>query len=113
MATTRVVSDVSGQAILFQTPENLKGKITSLNIDQQGASTRTILVTDTFTPDASAGNATPTAQIKTLLQVTLVQGTVFSADKNSLKDLEGFGDVYAVGDELDSGCVIIAGYHYE
>lgn len=113
MANTRVVSNLSGQAQLFTTPAHLKGKITALNIDQQGASSHVIRITDTFTPDASTGTPSPTAQIKTRLQVTLVQGTVFTADKNSLKDIECLGVVHAVGDTLDSGCVIFANYHFE
>ncbi len=112
MASTRVVSNLSGQALLFSTPKNVKGKITALNIDQQGASTRVIQITDTFTPDASAAVTTPTVQIKTRLQVTLVQGTVFSADRKSLEDIECLGSVYAVGDVLDSGCVIFGNYHF-
>lgn len=113
MANTRVVSNLSGQALLFTTPEHVKGKITALNVDQQGASTRQIRITDTFTPDASAGVATPTVQIKTRLQVTLAVGTVFTADEKSLKDIECLGAVHSVGDALDSGCVIITNYHFE
>ena len=113
MANTRVISDISGQALLFHTPKNLKGKITALNIDQQGASTRAILLIDTFTPDASAANASPSVQRKTRFQVTLNQGTVFPADKNSLEDFESMGDLYAQGDAIDSGCVVVANYHFE
>jgi hypothetical protein len=113
MANTRVVSDLSGQAVLFTTPKHVKGKITALNIDNQGASSHTIILTDTFTPDASAGVASPTAQLKTRLQVTLVKGEVFSADEQSLRDIECLGVVGAVGDTLDSGCVIIANFHFE
>jgi len=113
MADTRVVSNLSGTAILFTTPKHVKGKITALNVDNQGASSHTIILTDTFTPDASAGVASPTVQIKQRFQTTLVKGVVFSADENSLRDIECLGAVHAVGDTLDSGCVIIANYHFE
>lgn len=113
MAETRVVSNLSGQAILFTTPAHVKGKITALNIDQQGASTHRIILRDTFTADASAGTPTPTAQLKDRLQVTLVPGTVFSADRKSLEDIEFLGVASAIGDTLDSGCVIFANYHFE
>lgn len=113
MATTRVISDTSGQAVLFTTPTIQKGRITNLSVDQQGSSTRLIKLIDTFTPDASAGTPSPTVQQKVRLQVTLVQGTVFTRDQNSLKDVECLGILEAVGDARDSGCVIIANYHFE
>lgn len=113
MADTRVVSNLSGQALLFTTPKHVKGKITALNVDNQGASSHTIILTDTFTPDASAGVTTPTVQIKQRFQTTLVKGVTFSADENSLKDIECLGAVYSLGDTLDSGCVVIANYHFE
>ncbi len=112
MATTRVVSNLSGQAVLFITPKNEKGQLTSINIDNQGASSHTITIKDSFLPDVSAGVASPSQQLKTRFQVTLVKGDSFSADKNSLTDVQPLGTTYAEGDTLDSGCVIIAGYHF-
>jgi hypothetical protein len=112
MPNTRVVSNLSGQALLFTTPVIKKGKISSLNIDQQGQSGNTIIIRDVFTPDASNGQASPSAQTKDRLQVTLSQGTVFTADEESLRDIDFLGSVYAVGSVLDSGCVIFANYHF-
>lgn len=113
MATTKVISALSGQAVIFTAPTIQKGRISALNVDQQGGSTRVIQLTDTFTPDASAGTTSPTAQRKTLLQVTLDVGTVYSADVNSLKDIEVLGICEAVGDVLDSGCVITVNYNFK
>jgi len=112
MATKRVTANTAAQE-LFNTPEHSKGKLTSLEVDNQGAAARTVRLQDVFTPDASAGVSSPTEQTVERKQVTVGAGLTASVPKEELEDLEFLGSCRAIASAIDASCVIIAGYHFE
>jgi hypothetical protein len=114
MATSKVIANVSGQAIVFTTPKNVKGMITAINIDNQSGTPHVFSFVDVFTPDASAGTPTPAVQQLPVFQASMLSGLVQNLNINrlSLEDTETRGVLYAVSDSLDSGCVIIVNYHF-
>lgn len=113
MASTKVIANISGQALIFTTPKHLKGKVTAINIANQAGSAVTIKILDNFTPDPSAAVATPAVQIKTRFQTTLYSGVSSYVQDENLIDIECLGSTYAEADHLDSGVVIVVNYHFE
>lgn len=114
MATSKVIANISGQSLLFTTPKNVKGTISAININNASGLSHIFNFVDVFTPDASAGAPTPSAQTIPLFQASMLSGIVqnLNIDRLSLEDIETRGNVYAVTEALDSGCVIIVNYHF-
>lgn len=112
MPTAKVTANTTAQT-LFTTPKHKKGKITAITIDNQSAAKRTIKIQDVFTPDASAGNPSPSEQTIDRVQISVDTGLTATLDKTSLEDVEILGVAKAVADATDSACVITVVYHFE
>ena len=112
MATKKVTSNTAAQD-LWDTPKHHKGVLTGLKIDNQSSADRTIVITDVFTPDASEGQASPSEQTITRLQVTVGAGLTANIPKEELEDCKFLGVAKAAGDATEATCVIIAIYHLE
>lgn len=112
MATAKTTSHTTATT-LFTTPEHQKGVMTSLNIDNQSAAACKLILQDVFTPDASVGTTSPTAQTIDRLQITVAIAQSLSIDKNSLENVKMLGVAKVKGDAISASVVIIANYHFE
>lgn len=112
MPTAKVTANTAAQT-LWTTPKHKKGKLTALNIDNQGSAKRTIKIQDVFTPDPSTGVPSPTEHTLERVQVSVDVGLSASLDEASLENVEFLGTAKAVADAADAGCVIIAVYTFE
>lgn len=74
-------------------PEHKKGKPKSIIIDDLTSGAKTIIFHDVFTPDASNGTASPTAQTKTWFQVTSPGNVTLNYDESALAGIELLGAV--------------------
>ena len=109
MPTARVTANTTAQT-LFTVSKHKKGKLTSLNVDNQAGSSATIRLQDIFTPDASAKEASPTEKTIERVQITVAAGSSVSLSEDSLKNAECLGTVKAIADITDTACVIVAVY---
>lgn len=112
MASNRVTSNITAQT-LFATPKHVVGRMSAINIDNQSAALRTLILQDIFTPDASVGVTSPTEKEVVRLQISVAAGQSVSVDKNTLEDLRFLGTAKVIGDTSSSVCVIVANYHFE
>jgi len=112
MPTARVTANTTAQT-LWTTPKHHKGKLKALNIDNQSTVALTIRIQDVFTPDPSAGVATPTQQTIERVQITVAAGASVSLSEDSLVDAEFLGVVSAIANDIQAACVIIAIYEFE
>jgi hypothetical protein len=112
MATARVTANVAVQA-LFQVPLHKKAKIDAINIDNQSAGAITVQLEDDFTEDISNTTGAPTARSAFPFQVTIPATTSFSADENSVREIECLGNLGAICSAISAACAIIVNYHYE
>lgn len=71
--------------------EHKKGKIKSIIIDDPVSGAKTLYFYDVFTPSASNGVSSPTAQTKTWLQLTSPGGVTLNYGEGDLAGLELFG----------------------
>jgi hypothetical protein len=112
MPTVKVNANTTPQT-LFTTPKHEKGKLVSIIVDNQSTTKKTITIQDVFTPDPTAGNASPTTQTIDRVQLTVDAGLTETLDKSSLEDVEFLGTAQAVADSADTACVIIVVYNFE
>ena len=112
MATARTTANTTAQA-LWSTPKVKKAKVTSVKVDNQGATLRTIRLQDVFTPDPSVGVPSPSVQTIERLQISVGAGLTADVPEMELKDAGYLGDAKAIADAIDTSCVIIMGYHME
>jgi len=113
MATARVRANTVVQA-LFSVPLHMKAIIDSVTVDNQGTSgVITVQLEDDFTQDISAGVGAPAARSAFPFQMTVAQNATVSADKRTLEETVGLGNVGAVCDKIDAGCAIVVVYHFE
>lgn len=112
MATARVTANTVAQA-LFSTPKVKKGKLTLVQVDNQGAALRTVRLQDIFTPDPSAGVPSPSVQTIERLQISVGAGLTANVPETELRDVDFLGDAKAIASAIDAACVIIVGYHME
>jgi hypothetical protein len=115
---TAYVTAASAIQVLFTTPSVMKGKVTAINIDSSHAvSQNQIMIKDTFLPDASVANPTPTSTTQILISVPVfISGTTYNLqniNRLSLEDIETKGVVTAVGYSNDSGVLIFVNYHFD
>lgn len=110
MATARTAAlDVANIATLFSTPKVKKAKLTSVNVDNQGAAARTIHLRDDFTTDASVKAAAAAKTIEKL-QITVGPGLTADVMETELKNKEFLGDCKCYADAAEPLCIIIVDY---
>lgn len=112
MATARTTSHTTATT-LFTAPEHQRGVITGINIDNQSAAACKLILQDVFTPDASVGQTSPSAQTIARLQITVATLQSVSIDKNSLENVKILGIAKILGDAISTSVVIVANYHFE
>ena len=106
MATYEVTANTVKQT--FATvPLHKKLKPSAFNIDNQHTAELTIYFIDTFTPDVSNGQASPSEQEITRLQVTVPAGLSLSYQKDAMEDMEFIGVASAKASATSTSCVII------
>ena len=111
MSTKNVSADTSG--VDFATvPLHKKLKLTALNIDNQYTAELTIELIDTFTPDVSNGQASPSEQTPVRLQVTVPAGLSLSYQKDALEDIEFIGVASAKASATSTSCEIFPNFHF-
>ena len=111
MSTKNVSADTSG--VDFATvPLHKKLKLTALNIDNQYTAELTIELIDTFTPDVSNGQASPSEQTPVRLQVTVPAGLSLSYQKDALEDIEFIGVASAKASTTSTLCEIFCNFHF-
>lgn len=73
--------------------EHKKGKVNSIIIDDTDAAVKKFIFRDVFTPSASNGTASPTAQTRTWFQVTSPGSVTLTYGKDDLEGIELLGAV--------------------
>ena len=111
MSTARCTADTTPVA-LWSKQLHSRAKVTSVKVDNQSAAARTIRLQDIFTPDASVGVPSPSAQTIERLQITVGAGLTADVPETELRDLEMLGDAKAIADAISTVAVIIVGYHF-
>ena len=111
MSTSRVLAHTTAQA-LWSKQLHSKAKVTSVKVDNQGAALRTVRLQDIFTPDASVGVPSPSAQTIERLQISVGAGLTADVPETELRDLEMLGDAKTIADAIAATAVIIVGYHF-
>ena len=109
--TARVTANTVPQ-VLFVTPGVSKGVLSSMKVDNQGATAITVRIQDRFTPHASAGVAAPTEVTLDRIQVTIGAGLTGTLSSEELKDVQILGTCEAVASTTDPAAVVIVGYHF-
>lgn len=112
MSTARVTANTIAQA-LWSTPRVKKAKVTLVKVDNQGAALRTVRLQDIFTPDASVGVPSPSAQTTERLQISVGAGLTADVPETELRDVEILGDAKAIANVTDASVVIVVGYHFD
>jgi hypothetical protein len=113
MATARTTAVALADIVtLFSTPKIKKAKLTSVKIDNQSAAAKTIHFRDDFTPDASVGVPSPSAQQIEKLQVTVGAGLTADIPETELRNKEFLGDCKCYADAADAACIIIIDYEF-
>lgn len=77
-----------------------------------GAASRTITLSDTFTPDVSNGVATPAAVVPPAGDLWTATWVITGCAKIELKGIEVLGDLLCYADAADAGCIITIGYKF-
>jgi hypothetical protein len=96
MPNKQLAVTLSG-ATVFVTPKISKGYITGLASAALAISGQSISLIDSFTPDASVGNPTPTPVTRVLGTWTKGSGQSILLWENQLKDVMVIGTASAVG----------------
>lgn len=110
MASKQVASNTTAQSVAAER-KNCRWKPTSIIIDNDGgAGDRTIKVVDSFTPSATNGDSSPSAQTVTRWQTTVIQGDVVSYSKDDLEGVVCLGALTILGSADDANCLITVGY---
>jgi len=112
MPTATASANTAAQT-MFVTPVIKKGKIKSVNIDNQDTSDHTIRLIDTFTPDASNGTPSPSVQTLYPRQWTVGKGLTADISEKELKGLDILGTCQVVADAIAALCVIKVSYDLE
>lgn len=109
--------DVSGNVTpmaLGTVPKHKKGVPKSISIDDRTSGNKTIIFHDVFTPDASNGVASPTAQTKTWLMLETNGGPVnINLDKEALTGITLFGAIDVSSNISDASMNIGVNIEYE
>lgn len=85
---------MNGAAMSIGTvPEHKKGKVKSILVDDPVAGAKTLYFHDVFTPSASNGTASPTAQTKTWFQLTVQGGVPYNFGESDFEGIELFGAI--------------------
>lgn len=95
---------------LFRVLKVKKGRITSVQIDNQSTTAKTIYMRDDFTPDVSVKVPTPTAKTVAKFQVTIGAGLTAVIPETELKNKEFLGDCKCYASAADAACIIITDY---
>ena len=111
MAVKKVTADTS-LVTIATIVKHKKCVITAINVDNQHTADEKIELADIFTTDTSNGAAGAAKEIYKF-QATVSAGNTYSADKNSLEDLECLGTPKLKGSVTNANCVSIVHYHWE
>lgn len=109
MPSIQVTANTVAQE-LWAEVNRMKGKPSSVVIDNQGGAPNTIAIEDYFTPDASHGDSAPGPQTLLRIQETVGAGATSRLSGDELKDIEFLGLAQATGSVVDALCVIIVAY---
>lgn len=109
--------DVSGNVTamaLGTVPKHKKGIPKSIIINDRTSGNKTLIFHDAFTPDASNGVASPTAQTKTWLILETGGGPVnINLDKEALAGITLFGAFDVSSNINDASMNIAVNYEFE
>lgn len=109
--------DVSGNVTamaLGTVPKHKKGIPKSISIDDRTGGNKTLIFHDVFTPDASNGVASPSAQTKTWLMVETGGGPVnINLDEDALSGIALFGAVDVSSNVSDASMNIAVSIAFE
>lgn len=113
MPSQRVTANTTAQQVAAAI-RNARYKITSLTIDNKaGGGDRQITIQDIFTPDVTAGVASPTAKAITRYTETVLQGDVVTLGEEDLKGIKCVGAIKVISDVIDASCYITVGYEID
>lgn len=85
--------------------------VESMTIDNDGgAADQEIQVVDSFTPAATNGDSSPSAQTITRWRTTVPAGFTETYNKDDLKGVRCLGALTILGDSIDANCHITVGY---
>ena len=116
MPTSRVTANVAVQPIVA-VPLHMRLVVDAINVNNQGSSgIIRVQLEDDFTQDIANGPSAPpgpTARSAFPFDESIGQGVAFSADKLSLEDMLGLGNVGVICDKTDAGASIIVVWHLE
>lgn len=112
MPSKQVAVTLSGTTV-FTTPSIMKGTITGFTAlaPLVGTSGQMLSLIDSFTPDASNGNSTPTAVTRVLGSWNTVSGTQLVLKDEELRGMVALGTVTAAG--AVSGDTVTVGWKLE
>lgn len=94
-------------------PKHKKGKVKSILIDDPIAGAKTLVFHDVFTPSASNGTASPTAQTKTWFQVTSPGSVTLNYSESDLEGIELLGAVDVSSNVASASSNIAVNMKYE
>ncbi len=77
-----------------------------------GAADRMISLSDTFTPDVSAGVAIPVAITAAAGVKWTATWVITACEQVELEDIEILGNLVCFADAADAGCIITIGYSF-
>lgn len=114
MPVKKITASLSYQT-LFTVPKHHVGKITGIVCTNKTASSIpvVVIIEDFFTPDASAGVASPSALSQGVTRMVVGAGLTGSLSERELRDTRCLGVVKAICDATDTGFHINAYYHIE
>jgi len=110
MASTVVTANTTAQTA-FTVPSNKIGKITFLEIDNQGSSDITLTIQDVFTPTATASVPSPTEVTKDRKVITVAASGIYTEKIDGYIDIIGACKI--LGSATDTSCKITVGYEFE
>ncbi len=81
--------------------------------NDQGSADRTIRIRDSFTPDVTNGQASPSATTVDRHRVVVPMGSNLILNEDDLKGIKCLGSLGIIADAVDAGCYISVGYKTE
>jgi hypothetical protein len=89
-------------------------KPTSITVDNSsGSGDRQIIVQDGFTPAATNGDSSPSAQTVNRWQAVIPVGDVVTYNERDLEGITCLGSLGIIADAIDASCAVSVGYKSE
>ena len=113
MPSNVVTADTTAQ-VVAKAVKNAWHKVTSMTIDNiNGSGDHTVRVQDEFTPDISAGVASPVLTDVDRWKSIVAAGERLVLDERDMKGVRCLGNLQIIAEAIDANCIISVGYEDE